>query len=71
MDLDLDFDINDLVVPAWMVACYVTLMTIFFVASYFFPGLKDKKDKVNNLSLLVSFTAIPLTLIIWGVVTNY
>jgi hypothetical protein len=63
MDLDIDIEFKDIVVPLSMVACYVTLMVIFFIASYFFPFLKDRKERIKNLILLISFMGIPLILI--------
>ena len=60
----LDIDIKDLVVPFSMVACYVALIVVFFVVSHFYPFLKDKKEKVKNIALLISFMSIPVILII-------
>ncbi|MBF0445269.1 MAG: hypothetical protein HQL68_06740, partial [Magnetococcales bacterium] len=55
LDLGLDIEFKDIVVPLSMVACYVALMAIFFIASHFYPFLKDKKDKIRNIALLISF----------------
>jgi hypothetical protein len=66
----LGIESKDLVVPLSMVACYVVLMAIFFIASYFYPSLKDKKEKIKNIVLLISFMGLPLALIYLGLTSN-
>jgi hypothetical protein len=43
------------------------MMATFFLASYRYPSLKDKKEAVKRWALLISFMALPLSLIVWGV----
>ena len=68
--MDLGLDMKDLVVPMIMLACYGTLMAIFFVASNYYPILRDKKDTLQRAAIIISFMAIPLVLIIWGTISG-
>ena len=64
--MDQDLNINDLLVPLLMVACYALLMSIFLVAKRYYPSLNTKKESVQRLALVISFMALPLLLIFWG-----
>jgi hypothetical protein len=66
--MDLGVDMKDLTVPILMVVCYAVLMSIYSVASNYYPFLKDKKDAVQRAALIISFMAFPLLMIAWGTI---